>query len=128
MNSPEKEKVPAGFEESETGTAEINSNCTSYISPADRQGKSDGVPISIATPSQFLLTAFNRNETICVTASAVKEGEKWKPNTNGNLYVVNDFLSKQKEWGEDAFDGEPGAWIRINPIKPGDRSGTDDSV
>jgi hypothetical protein len=126
MDRPENGTAPRGGTNGAAGNAKCNYE--NYIPSPESQEKSDGVPISIATPAQFLLTAFDPDETICVTASATKEGEKWRPSTAGNLYLVSDFLKLLEKEGEDVFDGEPGAWIRINPIKPGDKSGTDTSV
>ena len=85
------------------------------------------------TTGQLLENCFKDDEVICVTNEAGEDDDgRYFPASKGTFQTV-------KWWLDNFFGPNPtdramfrerpqGAWCRINPIKPGDFAGRDDSV
>jgi len=85
------------------------------------------------TTKQLLLNCFKPDEIICITNEAGQDEDgRWFPASKGTFQTVQWWLDKyfgDSPSDADLFRNKPqGAYIRINPIKPDDYSGRDDSV
>ena len=85
------------------------------------------------TTEQLLLNCFKPNEVICITNEAGQDEDgRWFPANKGTFQTVQWWLDKYfgaTPTDREHFANKPqGAYIRINPIKPDDYSGRDDSV
>jgi hypothetical protein len=76
----------------------------------------------------FLCRMFRPGETICVTNTSMDVNGKLIPANAGTFWTLEkwceEFGKRRRGW----LSGPAGAWIRVNPIKPDDVSGTDASV
>jgi RecA-family ATPase len=95
-------------------------------------GYSAEVPRVDCTTAEFLDRVFRPGETICICVKAFKpEGsEKWIPanrGTFGTVEVAKELVTTKLDT-KLIYEEEAGVWIRINPLKSGDESGTDTSV
>ena len=85
------------------------------------------------TTEQLLTNCFKADEVICITNEAGQDEDgRWFPASKGTFQTVSWWLEHflgSKPIDRDMFSPKPqGAYIRINPITPGDFSGRDDSV
>ena len=85
------------------------------------------------TTETLLLSAFKLDEVICITNDAGQDEDgRWFPASKGTFQTVRWWLAKYfgpNPDDRDLFRAKPqGAYIRINPLKPEDYSGRDDSV
>jgi RecA-family ATPase len=78
--------------------------------------------------TKVLLTAFNPDEIVSFTNKSVERNGKLSPCTNGTYFVVSDLVALLEKNGTEMVDGAAGAWLRLNPFKLGDVTGTDESV
>jgi RecA-family ATPase len=83
------------------------------------------------TTSDLLLAAFKDEDIVCITHEAGQtEDGRFFPASKGNFLTRAEWI--KRFFGPDGktiFTGlEAGAWIRINPFKADDFSGTDGSV
>jgi RecA-family ATPase len=85
------------------------------------------------TTEALLKNCFKLDEVICITNDAGQDEDgRWFPASKGTFQTVQWWLDKY--FGTTAEDRElfrdkpQGAYIRINPIKPEEYSGRDDSV
>ena len=85
------------------------------------------------TTAQLLTNCFKLDEVICITNEAGQDEDgRWFPASKGTFQTVQWWLDKY--FGPSPEDRElfmhkpQGAYIRINPMKPDDYSGRDDSV
>jgi RecA-family ATPase len=85
------------------------------------------------TTEELLKNCFKEDEVICITNDAGQDEDgRWFPASKGTFQTVGWWLTKY--FGATAEDRElfrdkpQGAYIRINPIKPEEYSGRDDSV
>jgi hypothetical protein len=106
------------------------------------QRETSGVAVEIprvsCTITEFLERVFLPGETICICWDAFKpeNSPKWIPANSGQFATLETILNLLKRspgfWPEGNkqpyYNPEAGVWIRINPIKSGDDSGTDASV
>lgn len=82
---------------------------------------------------QLLRNCFKEHEIICITNEAGQDEDgRWFPASKGTFQTVQWWLDNYfgpAPHDSEMFRGKPqGAYIRINPIKPDDYSGRDDSV
>lgn len=85
----------------------------------------EGVPTSALTTVEWLNTLFRAGEIICITNDYTESGDKLIPADKGTFWTREQWC----EWlTSKKLDCLAGAWVRINPIKPGDKSGTDTSI
>jgi RecA-family ATPase len=85
------------------------------------------------TTADLLLAAFKDDEVVCITNEAGQnEDGKYFPASKGNFLTRAEWI--KRFFGPDAKgksyyqEEEQGAWLRINPFKPDDFTGTDTSV
>lgn len=90
-------------------------------------------PSTTLTTADLLLAAFKDDEVVCITNEAGQnEDGKYFPASKGNFLTRAEWITRF--FGPDAkgrkhYDStEQGAWLRINPFKADDFSGTDVSV
>lgn len=88
------------------------------------------LPISTA---DFILAAFKDEDYICITNEAGQsEDGRYFPASKGIFLKRSDWITKffgPGAPGKAHFEStEQGAWIRINPYKPDDTSGTDAGI
>ena len=97
-------------------------------------GSASAVPMSEQfTTRELLLNCFKHDEVICVTNEAGSDEDgRFFPASKGTFQTVQWWLDRyfgETPADKELFHAKPqGAWIRINPIKPDDYSGRDDSV
>jgi regulatory protein RepA len=104
----------------------------------DESAEVSEVPKADCSIEQFLERLFRPEETICICWDAFKpeNSPKWIPRNSGNFAPLEKILDLLKRspgfWPkgnkEPYYNPEAGVWIRVNPIKSGDESGTDASV
>jgi RecA-family ATPase len=95
------------------------------VSSLNQTPTPDEVPTSALSTVEFLSTMFREGETVCITNHYTEAGDKLIPGDKGTFWSREQWC----EWLERGkLDGEAGAWVRINPVKEGDKSGTDSSV
>jgi RecA-family ATPase len=85
------------------------------------------------TTETLLLSAFKPDEVVCITNDAGQDEDgRWFPASKGTFQTVRWWLDRYfgpNPDDRDLFRAKPqGAYIRINPLKPEDYSGRDDSV
>jgi RecA-family ATPase len=90
-------------------------------------------PAANLTTADLLLAAFKDDEIVCITNEAGQnEDGKYFPASKGNFLTRAEWITRF--FGPDAKGkkhyeaSEQGAWLRINPFKADDFSGTDQSV
>jgi RecA-family ATPase len=77
---------------------------------------------------EFLSRMFRPGEIICATNCSIESGEKLVPGDAGTFWTLEKWIEEFAKSGKAFLSGEAGAWVRINPIKPDDKSGRDASV
>lgn len=97
-------------------------------------GNLSPVPMSEQfTTRELLLNCFKKDEVICITNEAGEDEDgRYYPASRGTFQTTSWWLDKffsDVAPDKEFFHAKPqGAWIRINPLKPEDYSGRDDSV
>jgi hypothetical protein len=77
---------------------------------------------------QAVAQLFNPGECLSVVTEAVQAGEKWKPAGAGHVFTADYVATKQQRLVLRGFSEAAGAWVRINPVKPGSRGASDEDV
>lgn len=89
---------------------------------------SEQIPTANLSTVGFLNALFKPNEVICITNCSIEAGEKLIPGDSGTFWTIEKWAEEFGKRGKSFLSGEAGAWVRINPIRPDDKSGTDASV
>lgn len=81
----------------------------------------------------FLLAAFKDDDFVCITNEAGQSDDgRFFPASKGIFLSRSEWINKffaPGANGKSHFEGtEQGAWVRINPFKPDDVSGTDSGI
>lgn len=91
------------------------------------------MPEKRITTADLLLHCFKEDEVVCITNEVGQDEDgKYFPSSKGTFQTVKWWIDRY--FGENATDADlfrdkpQGAYIRINPTKPEDYSGRDDSV
>ena len=88
---------------------------------------SEEIPSLTVSSVDFLKTVFKSGETICITKTAEEREGKWTIASKGTFQTLEWWIAEVSERPQ-FFDGEAGAWIRVNPFKPDLYNGTDGDV
>jgi RecA-family ATPase len=86
------------------------------------------IPRSDLSTIEFLTTIFREGEIICATNYSIESDGKFQPGDAGTFWTREKWCEEFGKRGETFLSGDAGAWIRLNPIKPDDKSGTDASI
>jgi len=87
----------------------------------------EGIPSANLSTAEFLRTVFQPGETICITKTAELREGQWTIASKGTFQTREWWLQKLAE-RPDFYNCESGAWMRVNPFKPGTYDGTDKEV
>jgi RecA-family ATPase len=96
-------------------------------------GPEEILPLKEHSTVDFLGLMFQEGEVICITSTAIERDGKYQPANVGAFLAREEWTkrfndakneTRERPW----LSGDAGAWIRINPMKPGDHSGTDSGV
>jgi len=88
---------------------------------------SEEIPTADLSMSEFLQLAFQPGETICITKTAELREGQYTIAAKGTFLTLEEWVQKLADRPK-FFDGEPGAWIRVNPFQPRLYNGTDKDV
>ncbi len=92
----------------------------------------DDIPKLDVSIESFLSKMFKPGETIsiCLESQCVEGSDKWIPRDSGHFAKLEKWqdLLARKPHLDKVYEEQAGVWFRINPVKDGNTSGSDDSV